>query len=85
MAKLAAIEPRSIICHVARARTWTAPNDITVHDLWRTAANYVPKGSTTESVYNRYEYDAEKRSALEASFSEVPPFCWSLLFSRRRN
>ena len=23
------------------------------------------KGSVTESVYNRYEYDAEKRAALE--------------------
>ena len=67
-----------------RTRQKIAINDITMHDLRRTAGTYmsrmgVPKdvrerilnhggsrkGSITDGVYNHYEYDAEKRAALE--------------------
>ena len=58
--------------------------DITVHDLRRTAGSYLSKfgvprdvrervlnhgglrkGDMTDGTYNQYDYDAEKRAALE--------------------
>ena len=69
---------------MVRTREKLGIQEITVHDLRRTAGTYmsrlgVPKdvrerilnhggnrkGSVTDGVYNHYEYDAEKRAALE--------------------
>jgi integrase len=78
------IASRSVSKAMERTRAKLGINDITMHDLRRTAGTYmsrfgVPKdvrerilnhggmrkGSITEGVYNLYEYDAEKRAALE--------------------
>ncbi len=78
------IASRSVSKAMERTRAKIGINDITMHDLRRTAATNmsqygVPKdvrervlnhggkrkSSVTEGVYNQYEYDAEKRAALE--------------------
>ena len=75
---------RSVSKAMERAREKIGIEDITVHDLRRTAGSYmsqlgVPKdvrervlnhggkrsSSITDSVYNWYEYEDEKRAALE--------------------
>jgi hypothetical protein len=78
------IAPRSVSKAMERTRQNLGIQDITIHDLRRTAGTSmgrfgVPrdvrerilnhggkrKGNVTDGVYNRYEYDAEKRAALE--------------------
>lgn len=78
------ISSRSVSKAMERSRLKLGIEDVTLHDLRRTAGTYmsqlgVPrdvrervlnhggrrKASVTDSVYNRYEYLAEKRAALE--------------------
>ena len=78
------IAPRSVSKAMERTREKLSIQDITMHDLRRTAGTYmsrlgVPKdvrerilnhggnrkGNMTDGVYNLYDYDAEKRAALE--------------------
>jgi integrase len=78
------VASRSVSKAMERTRAKLGIEDITMHDLRRTAGTYmsrlgVPKdvlerilnhggsrkGSVTDGVYNHYEYDAEKRAALE--------------------
>ena len=80
----APIASHSVSQAMQRTRDKVGLEDITMHDLRRTAGTYmsrlgVPKdvrerilnhggsrkGSITDGVYNHYEYDAEKRAALQ--------------------